>query len=69
MVRFKAGLALSALQQITAPEAVVRTLHAFVGYGLFASVMALAIVLLRHRQPAARLQVVRHSEVPAEAVA
>jgi heme A synthase len=69
MVRFKAGMALSALQQITVPQAVVRTLHALVGYGLFASVIALTILLLRHRQPAARLAVARRPELPAEAVA
>jgi hypothetical protein len=45
---------MSSLQQITIPEAIVRTLHALVGYGLFATTVALAVVLLRNREPRLR---------------
>jgi cytochrome c oxidase assembly protein subunit 15 len=54
MIRFKSGFAMSALQQITMPEAILRTLHALVGYGLFATTVALAVVLLRNREPRVR---------------
>jgi cytochrome c oxidase assembly protein subunit 15 len=54
MIRFKSGFTVSALQQITMPEAILRSAHALVGYGLFATTVALAIVLLRNREPRMR---------------
>jgi cytochrome c oxidase assembly protein subunit 15 len=66
MIRFKAGFLQSPIQQITQGEAVVRTLHTVVGYGLFATVMAIAVVLLRNREPAVRRQVVAQPAAPAE---
>ncbi|HEX4590910.1 MAG TPA: hypothetical protein VH120_13320 [Gemmataceae bacterium] len=66
MIRFKAGFVQSAVQQITAGEAIVRTLHAVVGYGLFATVFAIAVVLLRNRMPASRKQKIARPVLPAE---
>jgi heme A synthase len=69
MIRFKAGFALSAIQQVTKADAIVRTLHAVVGYGLFATVVAVAAALVRDRAPAIRKPVVLRPQVPEEAVA
>jgi heme A synthase len=69
MIRFKAGLAASATQQITLAEAITRTLHVLVGYGLFATAVGLAVVLVRNREPSARGRNVVRSGVHAEAIA
>jgi heme A synthase len=54
MVRFKAGLDLLAIQQVTEAAAIVRTLHALIGYGLFATVVGLVVVMQRDREPSMR---------------
>jgi heme A synthase len=69
MIRFQNGLAASAIHQITLPEALTRTLHALVGYGLFAMTVGLAVVLVRNREPSDRSRNVVRPGVPAEAVA
>jgi heme A synthase len=68
MIRFNAGFALSAVQTVTVGGAIVRTLHALVGYGLFASAVALAVVVLRSHEPPTRKHHVNRSIVHAEAV-
>jgi hypothetical protein len=69
MVRFKAGFDLAAMQQISAGGAVVRSLHALTGYGLFATTVALAVVLLRSREPSVRTAIVRRPATAVEALA
>jgi heme A synthase len=68
MLRFKAGFALAAVQPITAGDAVIRTLHALTGYGLFATTVALAVVLVRDRAPVVRMAAARQPQRPAEAL-
>jgi heme A synthase len=68
MMRFKAGFALSAMQRVTEGDAIVRTLHALTGYGLFATVIATVVVLLRDRETPVRVRVEREQPVHAEAV-
>jgi cytochrome c oxidase assembly protein subunit 15 len=65
MIRFKAGLDLLATRQVTEADAIVRTLHALIGYGLFATVIGLVAVLLRDREPVLRPAAVRR---PADSV-
>ena len=68
MVRFQAGLDLLAIQRVTEADALVRTLHALVGYGLFATVFGIAAVLMRDREPTMRATAVRRPAIPAEAL-
>jgi heme A synthase len=69
MIRFKNGLAASAIQQITLADAITRTLHVLVGYGLFATAVGLAVVLVRNREPSDRSRNVVRPGVAAEAIA
>jgi heme A synthase len=69
MMRFRAGLELSALQRITTGDAIVRTLHALTGYALFAAVVATVAVLIRDREKPVREQVETEHLEHAEAVA
>lgn len=66
MIRFKAGFNLAAIQRVTEFDAIVRTLHTLVGYGLFATVIGLMVVLLRDRGPSLRIPHARRSALPAE---
>lgn len=59
MIRFKSGIALSQVQQITRNEAIIRTAHALIGYGLFAVTFAIAVILIRGRSAATRSSLVR----------
>ena len=68
MIRFKAGFDLSAIQQVTQGDAAVRTLHALVGFSLFATVVGTLAILLRDREPARRASAVRRAAVPVEVV-
>jgi heme a synthase len=67
MARFKAGISLSPTQPITVSDAVVRTLHALTGYGVFATTVALAVVLLRNRELSVTTPV-RRPAAPVEAL-
>jgi heme A synthase len=69
MVRFKAGFVLATFQPITAAEAIVRSLHALVGYGLFATTVALAVVLLRNRATTVKTSPARRLPASVEAFA
>jgi hypothetical protein len=68
MIRFQAGFSLAAIQQVTVPGAIIRTSHAVVGYGLFATVVGLAAILIRDRAPTCRPIAMRRS-APVEALA
>ncbi len=61
MIRFKNGFNLAAIQRVTESDAVVRTLHALVGYGLFATVIGLMFALLRDRRPTIPASAIRKS--------
>jgi heme A synthase len=67
MIRFRAGFSLSAVQNVTEADAIVRTLHTLVGYGLFATTVGLAVVIIRAREPSIRVSTIR-PPVTAEAL-
>jgi cytochrome c oxidase assembly protein subunit 15 len=67
MIRFRAGFSLSAVQSVTEADAIVRTLHTLVGYGLFATTVGLAVVVIRAREPSLRVSTIR-PPVTAEAL-
>jgi heme A synthase len=66
MIRFKAGFLLSPTQAITQGDALIRSLHVLIGYGLFATVVGLAAVLIRSRGPTVRTSAIRRPEISAE---
>jgi cytochrome c oxidase assembly protein subunit 15 len=68
MARFKAGIVLSPMQPITVSDTVIRTLHALTGYGLFATTVALAVVLLRSRDTTPANTPARRPAAPVEAL-